>query len=266
MIYISSDLYLHLGETEPALKYPRIGYKNNASAASATSTKAGYTAAAVLNDFTYERWAPSISPASLVLEAASVEDINYVAIGAHTLTGFNVLVERSINGADYTTVYEFIPTTNKAIMILFDKTPGKYIRITITGTGTGTPEIGVVYFGETLVMQRSIYSGHTPITLARETDKTPHVSEAGEFLGATIIRKGYASSYAFNNLTAEWYRENFEPFVEHAITRPFFIAWKPDDFISEVVLGWTAGDIKPANTGVRDLMSVSFDVRGYNEL
>jgi hypothetical protein len=264
MIYISSDLYLHLGESEPALKYPRIGYLNNASAASASSVKTGYSASAVLNDFTYERWAPSVSPASLIIEADTAEDVNYVAIGAHTLKGFNVLIERSVDGIAYTTIQELVTSSNKAIMILFDKTPVKYIKITITGSGT--PEIGVVYFGETLVMQRSIYSGHTPITLARETEKTPHISEAGEYLGTTIIRKGYASSYSFNNLKAEWYREYFDPFVEHAITKPFFIAWKPDNFINEVIFGWTAGDIKPANSGIRDYMGVSFDVRGYNEL
>lgn len=264
MIYISSDFYLHLGETEPDLKYPRIGYENLASSVIASSTATGYRANAMLNNYTYERWSPTAYPATLVFEASEIAEMNYIGIGAHTLSGFAVKVEISLNGADYTEVAEFISSTNNAIMVLFEKTEMKYVRITITGSGTA--EIGVVYFGEVLVMQRSLYGGHTPILLGRETEITPHISDEGEFLGTTVVRRALKSNYNFSNLTASWIRETFDAFIQHARTEPFFIAWKPDTYLNEVVYGWCGADIKPSNMGKRDFMSVSFEVRGYNEL
>ena len=203
-------------------------------------------------------------PATLKLESTVIEKVNYLALGAHKLSGFTVKVEHSLDDSDYTTVSEFFVTKNNAIMVLFAETEVKYIKITITGTGS--PEIGIAYFGKALVMERSVYGGHTPITMSRETEITPHISEAGEFLGTTVVRRGYSSGYNFNNLSASWVREKFDSFIQHARTRPFFIAWKPDRFADEVVYGWSPADIKPTNIGKRDLMSVSFDVRGYNEL
>jgi hypothetical protein len=264
MIYISSDFYLHLEDSEPDLKYPRIGYLNYGDSVVVSSTASGYRAEGVLNNYTYERWCASSYPATIAIELDSIREINYIGIGAHTLAGFAVKAEYSLNGVDYTDITEFIQANNNAIMILFAKVEALYVRLTITGVGTA--EIGVVFVGETLVMQRGIYGGHTPALLANTTEITHHLSEAGEFIGTTVVRKGYSTQYNFSNLTAEWIRDYFQDFMESARTNPFFMAWKPDTFLDEVFYGWCPSDIKPVNSGKRDFMSVNFDVRGYHEL
>ena len=262
MIYISGDLFLDIAEgIAPDLKYPRIGYKKIDSTVQGTNTKSGYSADAVKNNYTYERWR-SAGAGNIVLDAGEIVDVDYVSIGAHTLSGVSTVVSVSVDGVSYDDVGEFVAGTNNAIMILFDNKEIRYVKIAVGAEA----EIGVVYFGKVLVMQRAIYGGHTPITLSRTTEKNIYMSEEGEYLGTRIIRKGFSTDYSFEHLTASWVRNTFDPFVKHAITEPFFIAWRPSSFPKEVVFGWCDADIVPSNMGIRDYMSVSFTVRGYDEL
>src|SRR5690625_3349132 len=125
--------------------------------------------------------------------------------------------------------------------------------------------IDLDYLGRALRMKRHIYRGHTPANLSRQTDILPQRSVNGAFLGRSVIRRGIATTYAFNNLPADWYRENFDPFVQSALERPFFVAWRPDDHPEERIYGWTPVGIAPINSGTRDFMSVSFGVEGIAE-
>lgn len=262
MIYISGDLFLSIEDgTVPALKFPRIGYRKLDSTIIGTNTASGFDPDSVKNDFTYERW-KSAGAGSLVFDMGSIKAIDYIAIGAHTLAGVATEISISDDGVDYELINDFVASTNNAVMVLFEEKETRYIKIEVNNIA----EIGVVYFGKVLVMQRSIYGGHTPITLSRTTEKNIYLSEEGEFLGKRIVRKGFETSYSFENLEASWVRNIFKPFIDHSITSPFFIAWRPSSFPLEVVYGWTDDDIVPSNSGTKDFMSVSFSVRGYDEL
>ena len=100
--------------------------------------------------------------------------------------------------------------------------------------------------------------------LGRTISKRPNVSAGGVFLGSSTVRKGVSTSFNWDNLTAAWYRANFDPFVLAAETTPFFIAWNSEEFPKEVGYGWTNETITPSNTGTRDFMSVSMTVNGVN--
>ena len=262
MIYISSDLFLQITSGEiPSLKYPRIGYKTTSATVQGTNTKSGYIAEATQNDFTYERW-KSDGAGSLIYDMGTLTEIDYISIGAHTLGGINTEISTSVDGEDYDSISEFVASSNNAIMMLFETRTIRYIKIEIGDEA----EIGIVFFGKVLVMPRTIYGGHTPITLGRATEKNVYMSEEGEFLGTRIVRKGFKSTYNFTNLKASWIRSTFDDFIKHAITKPFFIAWRPSSFPDEVVYGWSDADIIPVNSGTKDYMSVDFTVRGYDEL
>jgi len=81
----------------------------------------------------------------------------------------------------------------------------------------------------------------------------------------SVITEGVSTSSEWKNLTAQWYREKFDPFVVYARSRPFFIAWRYAEFPLEVGFVWTTDDIRPTNSGPRDLMSVSMSVDGYSD-
>jgi len=149
-------------------------------------------------------------------------------------------------------------------MFLFERERKNRWRIRITGDTV--PTIGVIFIGRTLEMQRAIYGGHSPITLSRVTKRTPVNSESGNNLGLSVVRRGVSTSFSWNNLTAQWYRNNFDPFVRYATQSAgtFFIAWRPSKYPNEVGYCWVdANDITPSNNGTRNLMDVTMPVKGH---
>lgn len=246
------------------LSHARIGYHTFVpdSTITASTEAAGFPASAVALSMTYEMWKPTALPATITFDAGDGVEANYIGIASHTLgnSGASVELEHSPDNSSWTSFDHRAFADDSTFMLLFTKVQARYWRLTITGSVI--PEIGVVYIGEVLEMQRMIYGGHSPGTLSRQTEIRPTRSEGGQFLGRSIIRQGFATSFQWENLKAQWYRTNFDPFVESARTEPFFIAWRPEDFPLEVLYCWTNSDISPTNQGVRDFMSVGFSVQG----
>lgn len=249
------------------LTHARIGYDNFVPGATVTGTtaEAAFPADAIKRQTTWERWKPTgTTNEDLLITPATSQDANYIGIAAHTLgsSGATVALAYSVDNVTFTTIETLSPADNSAIMILFTSVSAGYWRIRIT-SATSAPNIGVVYIGKTLDMDRPIYGGHSPINLSRQTVVRPTESEKGQWLGRSVIRYGLQTSYDWENLAAAWYRANFDPFVKAARFRPFFIAWRPETFPQEVAFGWTSNDIQPKNSGTRDLMSVSVSMSAY---
>lgn len=154
------------------------------------------------------------------------------------------------------------PVDNAPIMFLDIPRTARYMQIKLTGTGSVMPRIAVVYAGVALAMQRAMYGGHTPISLSRQTQLKQPVSRGGQFLGQSYRRLGVATSAAWKNLGAAWYRTNFDPFVKEARKNPYFFAWRPQSYPLELGYVWTGDDIAPSNMGVRDFMEVSMKLAG----
>lgn len=256
-----------INELVTPLTHARIGYDNfvPSSVVTATTEAVGFPADAVQRQTTWERWKPTALPATLSIDSGTAPSGtgSYIGIAAHTLgsSSATIAFEYSVNGTDWTTVETLAPANNSAIMIIFAEVQAQYWRIVVSGSTV--PNIGSVYIGVTLDMERPIYGGHSPISLSRQTVVRPTESEKGQWLGRSVIRYGLQTSYAWKNLTAAWYRANFDLFVREARFHPFFIAWRPADFPLEVAYGWTSQDIQPINSGTRDLMSVSISVSAY---
>src|SRR5690554_1023190 len=274
--------------TEP-LTFARIGYDNIVTKQNITSSSslAGFGVEALGNPFTYEVWKPANFPATLDVDAGEIVTVDYVAFGAHNLSNCVATVQYSQNGVDYIDVTTADFEKDKAAMLLFSPVSARYWRVTIDISveestlildfinqrytvyaaqgSSGDAYIGVMYLGKALEMQRGLYQGHTPGVFARQVEIRPNVSEGGQWLGRSVVRKGYKTSYSFNNLKAAWVREQMMPFFDAAITSPFFIAWRPETHADEVLFGWSDGPIVPANSGPRDYMSVSFSITAHGD-
>lgn len=248
--------------------YARIGYQSILPDAtlSGTAGTSGYPMSAVTNPATYERYTPSAMPATIQADSGAAVAVDYVGIAAHNLgsKGCTVYVESSTDASTWTTRLTLTPTTDTTLFGMFDSVSARYWRVRITGATA--PTVGVVFLGAMLTMPRTIYGGHTPITLARVTAVRPALSETGQWLGASQTRAGFSTSFAWKNLGAAWYRENFDPFVAtNPRVSPFFIAWRPYSFPDEVGYCWATDDISPSNQGTRDWMSVDMKVEGYRD-
>lgn len=254
MIFIQSGY-----SPTPDLYHSRIGIQNivQGKTPTASSAATGYPAIAATYPTTYEFWKPSALPATWAIDNGTAVACDYFGL-VGDFNGAAIEVQSSTDNSTWVTQASGSPT-DRVAMFLFASVTARYWRVRAT---TAIPSIAVVYIGASLAMQRRIYQGHTPLTLSRITETTQNTSETGQYLGRSIIRKGLQTSCEYQHLTADWYRANFDPFVEAAREVPFFYAWRPVQYPNELGFVWTTGDIRPTNTGPRNFMSVSFRVTG----
>lgn len=264
-IYISSSLVLNPLLADQPLTHARIGWKSIATTSNLTGTAGdtGFPLTSAINPATFERYKPvGGTSAVLNIDAGSAVDVDYLGLQHRGVS--TVLFQSSDDDITYTTRANFNTGTDRSIMSLIEEVTARYWRVTLTGT-----DIEVIAFkvGKSLAMERAIYGGHMPITLAPVTAVRPNMSETGQWIGSSVQRKGYSTMYSWKNITAAWYRANFDEFVQNnPRVNPFFIAWRPETYPSEVAYCWATKDVKPTNMGVRDLMTMELSVEGFADV
>lgn len=259
MIYIQSGL-----SPTPDLNHARIGYENltYGLAATASTSAAGHPATAATYPTTFEYWTPTALPATWVVDLGGDKTVDYLGM-VGDMNGATIQIQYSTGtptGEGSWTTYETRANlTDRINLFLLSPQVARYWRLSFS---VAFPLLAVVYLGQTLAMQRKIYQGHTPLTLSRETELSNNMSEGGQYLGRSIIRKGASTSTEWQHLRGDWYRANFDPFVKAVRTAPFFIGWRPEQYPAELGFVWTGGDISPSITGPRDFMSVGLSFQG----
>ena len=254
MVFYESDF----APTVP-LSHARIGYDNRVTTATADSTLNGFPASSVANPLTYEFWRPA-GTSGVLTALFNAGPVDYVGIASHTLKDALVRVEALVGGV-WTFINLVQPNSNDPLIFLFNEVQAAGVRITVTGSNLS---IGVLYAGKALAMQRMVWGGINPINLTRRTTIRPNVSESGQWLGRSIIREGSETSVTWRNLTYDWYKAEFDPFVAAARTRPFFFAMRPDKYPEISGYVWTAEDITPSISGTRNYMDVTVGMEGLS--
>lgn len=257
------DIQVKSGRAANDLSYARIGYNNKLTA----TTTVGAAPALIPN--TWERWEFADGVAIGLFQLAAASRVNFVAIAAHNLftagtTSIIIQISTTVGSGWFTVCAPTIKDNKPIYCNLEDYDNIREVRITFNG-GTGR-ELGVIYAGESLIMERGIFGGHSPISLSGQTEYRNAMSDSGQFLGRRIKRIGTRSTFSWSNLTDTWYRENFQPFVLSAKTRPFFIQTRADFYPDEVAFGYTTADLTPENqSGTTRLMSISMQMRAHDE-
>ena len=279
IIYPASLVAAAIAAGEP-LTRPRILWQNLArdllaSAVSVSSETDAGPRDAPLRPDTVEFWEPDALPATWQIDLGADHDVNAVGIAAHTLgtSGVTVAVAAGV-AADIDTDDNLpafseatVPSDDSPILFLDQLRSIRHVKITLDADNSNSlpPRIAVIYIGEALAMERPIYAGHAPITLSRQTELHQSLSRGGQFLGQSFRRHGLVGSVAFRNLTAAWVRSDFDLFVKSARRYPYFFGWRPETHPAELAYVWTREDIHPSNTGVRNLMAVSWPMNGHDD-
>ncbi len=245
------------------LTHSRIAHSLNwlsGGTISASSTAAGYFDTAPNNSLTYERWKPSALAATWEYDHGSASNCDYCVIAAHNMgMNGNTLQIQYWNGSSWTGV---IPSTaitsDEPIMAIFGLQNRQRWRIQVSN-GTA-PEIGFIKFGRALQMDRPMYAGHSPLSLARQTMLRANYSETGEFLGRTKQRVMLATEFAWQHLSRTFIYGAWRTFQRATESEPFVIAWRPDNYPDVGFCQLDAVPI-PQTMGVRDLFTVSMQVR-----
>lgn len=279
MVIYPSALVLSAQAAGAPLSLPRIlwqTYTREGSPVVTASSEALDAAADLpLDPSTAGYWQALSLPATWVLDFGVLRDIDYVGIAEHNLgsSGAAVLVETSngdLVGSPPLQVWqEFggsgISPGKDAPLAFFDTLRNvRYVRLTITGSGA-MPKIAVVYAGQALVMPMTPIMGHQPIALSRRTELRNSKSRGGQFLAQNIKQMGVETSATFSRLQQDWYREEFDPFVQEARRFPYFFILNAEEYPLELGYVWTQEDIRPAYVEW-DFFSVSFDMEGIGSL
>jgi len=278
MIVTSQALVLSpVGES---LVTPIIGYENivTATAITATSEDADHPASNLATPSTALRWvaeqegSPLGPPAAdqyLTLTIDQVDDVDYLAVAVHNLgSGQNtVSVEGSSGGSPewFELVQESIQPNDDPIVFRFTPQSLTGIRLRIQpsqATTPTTPYVAVMYVGKLLVLERGTHAEHIPINLGRKTRVMSGMSETGNFLGRVVLSKSRATSFSLKLLRATWYRANFDPFVVAATELPFFFAWKPTEFPSDVGYCVLTNDLQPTRDFATGRFSITIQMSG----
>jgi hypothetical protein len=267
MIVISSSVVLGPAGIVADARNPRIGWHSvvehgNVSADQETSAEPIVN---IANPATYLGWrGTSQAQQSVQITLQGAQDINYFAIAKHNLgsSAATIAFQYSTDGTAWTNATTpRVLSTDYVVMHEFDAVFARFFRLLIT-PGSAPPAISVMYVGTALVLQRRIYVGHTPLPYGRKTTVSNGRSESGEFLGRVRRRGFLESSVDMQNLTPIWYRQYMEPFAQSAETRPFFWAWRPASYPSEVGYAWLTDDVKMQNARANGMVSASWSMQG----
>lgn len=215
------------------------------------------------DDDTANRWFP-VSGETLEYTNIPATLITHVGVAAHNLgsTG-NSLVVESFDGSSWFELVTITAAHDQSVIFSVPSTTTTGLRIKAQGNET---ELGIVYIGEPLQMERPIYQGHTPGRFSDNNTLIVKNTGGGQYAGNQLRRAGRSTNISLENLTPQWVRNKFEPFRQHYNKGGrFFYSWRPDKFSDEVAYARGSGTITPTNAGPRDLMSLSFDVVEYRQ-
>jgi hypothetical protein len=246
-----------------SLKHARMLYFNKLIG-STVSTNAGLNGSFVLIPNTADRYTVT-NGGAITFTLPANQDFDTVAIGAHNLgsESHSVGVEYSTGVSSAFIAFKTGQTpSNDTAMMFHNSSTVSARRIKVTVSGLGSIFIGSIYAGIALQMQRPFFAGHSPLPLSAKTIKYSSVTEGGNFVGEQIRRLGFRTSAPFKNLSNDWYRLYFQPFVIHARTLPFFFAWNLEQYPLDVGYCKINEDITPSY-GSLDMFNVSFDMVGF---
>ncbi|RMG72052.1 MAG: hypothetical protein D6711_13770 [Chloroflexi bacterium] len=217
---------------------------------------------------TYDFWKPRTLPAWMDVELPQAETVDYFAIAGHNLATTNCTVTAQYYDNDTLSWVDLAPpitpTNNKDFLVLFPEVSATVFSVYITGDTP--PRISVMNIGKSLRFPKNFYRGHTPISLARQSEVRQNISEGGYTLGVSHLRSGARTNVSVTNINAGWIRNNLEAFNSDAENKGFFFAWRPSDFSSDVAYCWLDSFATATNTNYPELMNLNMRLSAHVEL
>lgn len=237
----------------------------------ADAAAAGYPASNLGNPSTANRFQSASTDEQFVTSLFAEADIEYIAAGRHNWG--SGLVTASVEGlafggdpdddgdwAEYAPA--MIPADDGPILWRIASTPLIGVRLRLVPTAT-PPFLAVWKAGELIVLERGLPPGHQPINMARSVTKVSPRAIGGDYLGTVVTTARLSSSIVQQNLDPAWYRAELEPFrLAAGDENPFFWAWAPQDYPSEVGYCWVTNDPIPTISQTTGLIDITFQIDG----
>ena len=169
--------------------------------------------------------------------------VDTFAMAQHNLgtNGGTIKLQYSLNSGvtwlDATTA--IAPVSNECIWKTFASITARRWRLEVISAPASV--IGLVFIGAAYQPGRGMLEGFAPPILARKSEQYSTMSEAGLFLGRSILRRDIETDVRFEHLTPAQAYNEWQPFMKHAEKKPFFFAWLIEDYPTDVALMETNG-------------------------
>lgn len=229
------------------LNHARILYLNKLEAYTSVTSDVASNAINAIKRNTWEKWTPS-GPGYFKLTFAFDRGVDTICIGAHNLGTKGYTVSAFYREEEASPLIAFgdavTPTDDTPIMwhLPFSRLM-RVVEIYISDS-SGQAEVGYISAGDALQMQRPFFNGHNPFDDSDVTEYYAKRTESGERIGRDIRRKGFETSFEWQNLDDGWYREYIPEFKHYAKINPIFVAWNLLEYPNDIAFGETTDDMR----------------------
>lgn len=246
--------------------HPIVGWHNivTASTIAADTEDANHPATDLANPATYLYWlAADTTEQYLTLTIDYVDEIDYLAVAGHNFSSaaIPVSVEGFIGGVWTEIVGEHMLSDDGPVLFRYTSQSLSAIRLRMQ-SGSAPPRAAVLQVGKLLILERRIYADHIPMPHGRKNEIISGMSESGNFLGRNVLGAWRETTIPLQNISPDFYREFVDEFLQAAITKPFFFAWRPGTYPLEAGFGWLTDDPEPMPKSPDNKIAFDLKVRG----
>lgn len=264
-------IYLSGGFTE---RTPFLLHDNLALSATATATTsaAGFPPSGVTTENTWQAWTCGAASGTLQLDLGAARSFDTLAVVGHNLAsvGASLRFQRKLLAGDAWTDLDLItpPDGRPAVLLLAAPVSARYVACLIPAGASAAPSIAAVMIGTRLRLPSWVQPGYVRAPDAEAVEGEAAISRGGQYLGATVRRRGGRLAPVLSPMERSWWDANMTGFRAHyAARRPFLWGSSPSDHAADVAYAWRAdgaGELRAELLGggayVRGGMEMDFHV------
>jgi len=192
-----------------------------------------------------------------------VKIVNYFAMFDHdfAMTGSSVVLQYSDDNITWANAFDpLFLSDKKPIFKVFSDLLHKYFRVYVNGS---PQSIGACSFGHRLDFDNGMTFGFAPPSLAQHYMPRNNISNNGEFIGRSMVKKPLSGNFVFNStFSPVWIRQFWPELMRHLERKPFF-ALPQDEHPGEALFCWV--DAMPGPEYSSCYMSVQFPFKARVE-
>lgn len=244
---------------------PRIGYTNlfrGPGTVAASTEDSDYPKENAFNGLTYDGWRGTGTGNDEWLRVqVAPQNADYMAVAVHTLANSIVTPQRSNDGSAWTDLDNaYAVPDNRPIVWEFPSVSAAYWRLLVQGP-LEVVGIGAIHVGLKTPLQFGLPQGWEPPSLNEDVEFTNSISEGGQTLGRSVLRRGAKAEVASEMVSYIWARDTWLAFQEVAESYAVFFWWTYDGR-AEIIYGGVM-DKQARFRTTRDI-STQFRIAGIN--
>jgi len=214
-----------------------IGYNNLVKSGTVTATDtAGYEKENAQSWKTSSWWsAGAVGSYSYYVDMGSSVSINSWGVAGHNLSDISadIYVQYSATGAWAGEQLTFSPTltpsNNNVIYVVGGAISARYWRFFVAAP-SGIFYIANLFLGTVLYLERGLPEGFSPANLNRDRKIYNNMSESGNYLGRSLIRKGSKVDINQPKITRAWIDANWDALANSIELYPFYFVWDWENY------------------------------------